>query len=370
MFTHAAGSPLLALRPSLQQILQESLPSPANNRLFCIFAKYNFHTKVMLYPLKFKPILKQTIWGGKKLADKSHHPEIKEQIGESWEISGVQDNISVVSDGILAENTLEELIEIYMGDLVGDKIYEKFGVEFPLLIKYIDACDNLSIQVHPDDTTAKERHNAYGKTEMWYLLDAGKEAGIILGFKEDTPPKAYLESLHNHTLPHLLNVEKVHKGDCFFIPAGTVHAICKGCLIAEIQQTSDITYRIYDYDRRDKNGNPRELHTDLATDVICFDQHKQHNIHYHQHENHTEKLVDCNYFTTNYLKFDQEIEKDYIDLDSFVVYMCLAGDFNLVYDVDKVVKVKKGETILVPACLKNIFLLPEKEAEILEIYIK
>ena len=200
----------------------------------------------MLYPLKFKPILKQTLWGGSKLAGKGSNPHIRESIGESWEISGVQDNISEVAEGPLAENTLEELIEIYMGDLVGDKVYDKFGVEFPLLIKYIDARDNLSIQVHPDDATAKERHNAYGKTEMWYLLDAEPEAGLIMGFKHDTTQQEYLQGLHNNTLPALLNTEKVKKGDCFFIPAGTVHAICKGCFIAEIQQTSDITYRIYD----------------------------------------------------------------------------------------------------------------------------
>ena len=324
----------------------------------------------MLYPLKFKPILKQTIWGGDKLAYKSNDPKVKESIGESWEISGVQDNISVVSEGALEGNSLQELTEIYMGDLVGDKIYEKFGIEFPLLIKYIDARDNLSIQVHPDDATAKARHNAYGKTEMWYLVGADRDAELIMGFNKDTDKPEYLTALHNHTLPVLLNTEKVEKGDCFFIPAGTVHAICKGCYIAEIQQTSDITYRIYDYDRRDKNGNPRELHTELATDVINFCEQKQHSIHYHQHENHTEELVSCNYFTTNYLKFDKEVEKDYIELDSFVIYMCLEGNFTLVYDVDKTVKVNKGETILVPAILKNLFLIPETEAEILEIYIR
>lgn len=339
------------------------------DELKCIFAEYNFYTKVMLYPLKFKPILKQTIWGGDKLAYKSVNPSVKDSIGESWEISGVQENVSVVTEGALEENTLEELIEVYMGDLVGDKIYEKFGVEFPLLIKYIDARDNLSIQVHPDDATAKERHNAYGKTEMWYLLDADRDAELVMGFRQDTTKEEYLKSLHDHTLPGLLNTEKVHKGDCFFIPAGTVHAICKGCFIAEIQQTSDITYRIYDYDRRDKNGNPRELHTELATDVINFSEQKEHSIHYHQHENHTEELVSCKYFTTNYLKFDKEVEKDYIELDSFVIYMCLEGTFNVVYNVDQTMKVKKGETVLIPACLKNIFLIPEKEAEILEIYI-
>ena len=324
----------------------------------------------MLYPLKFKPIIKQTLWGGKKLAYKSEDNQVKDSIGESWELSGVQDNISVVSEGALADNSLEELIEVYMGDLVGDHIYEKFGVEFPLLIKYIDACDKLSIQVHPDDATAKERHNAYGKTEMWYLVDADPEARLLLGFNKDTDKSEYLTKLHNNTLPEILNVEKVKKGDCFFIPAGTVHAIENGCFIAEIQQTSDITYRIYDYDRRDKNGNARELHTELATDVIHFNSQKEHSIPYHRHENHTEELVDCNYFTTSYLKFDKEIEKDYIDIDSFVIYMCLDGNFTIVYDTDQSIQVKKGETILVPACLKNIFLIPQQEAELLEIFIR
>lgn len=324
----------------------------------------------ILYPLKFKPVLKQTLWGGQKLIHKSTDPSMKDLIGESWEISGVEDHVSVVSEGLLADNTLEELIEVYMGDLVGDRVYEKFGVEFPLLIKYIDACDNLSIQVHPDDATAKERHNAYGKTEMWYLVDADPGAELILGFQKDTDKKEYLEHLRQNTLPGLLNVEKVKKGDCFFIPAGTVHAICKGCFIAEIQQTSDITYRIYDYDRRDKDGNPRELHTELATDVIDFSAQKEHAIHYHVHENHTEELVSCNYFTTNILKFDKEVEKDYMEIDSFVIYMCLEGSFSVVYDVDQFVKVSKGETVLVPACFKDIFLIPEKEAQILEIYIK
>lgn len=333
-----------------------------------MYIKYT--TMSTLYPLKFKPILKQTIWGGEKLSDKSTDPALKNAIGESWEISGVEDHISVVSEGLLAENTLEELIEVYMGDLVGDRVYEKFGVEFPLLIKYIDACDNLSIQVHPNDTTAKERHNAYGKTEMWYMVDAGPEAELILGFQKDTDKNEYLAHLRQNSLPDLLNVEKVKKGDCFFIPAGTVHAICKGCLIAEIQQTSDITYRIYDYDRRDKNGTPRELHTELATDVINFSAQKEHAVHYHIHENHTEELVSCNYFTTNILKFDKEVEKDYMEIDSFVIYMCLEGNFSIVYDIDQFVKVSKGETVLVPACFKDIFLIPEKEAQILEIYIE
>lgn len=324
----------------------------------------------MLYPLKFKPLIKQTIWGGEKLAYKSEDPAVKTSIGESWEISGVQDNVSVVAEGPLAENSLEELIEVYMGELVGDRIYEKFGVEFPLLIKYIDACDDLSIQVHPDDATAKERHNAYGKTEMWYVVGAEPGARLLMGFNKNSGKPEYLQKLHDHTLPDILNTEPVKKGDCFFIPAGTVHAIGKGCFIAEIQQTSDITYRIYDYDRRDKNGNLRELHTELATDVIDFRKREEHAIHYHRHENHTEELVDCPYFTAAYLKFGREIEKDYIRLDSFVIYMCLEGEFSVVYDVDKSIRVEKGETVLIPACFKEIFLIPARESELLEIYIR
>lgn len=322
----------------------------------------------MLYPLKFKPILKQTLWGGNKLISKSESPGLNNSIGESWEISGVQDHISVVAEGFLEDNTLEELIEVYMGELVGDKIYEKFGVEFPLLIKYIDACEDLSIQVHPDDQVAKERHQAYGKTEMWYVAEADADARLLVGFKQETNKDGYLAHLHDKTLPEILKVEKVKTGDCFFLPPGTVHAIGKGCFIAEIQQTSDITYRIYDYDRRDKEGNLRELHTDLATDVIHFSP-QQHRLHYHQHLNHSEEIVSCPYFTTHYLKFDQEIEKDYFRLDSFVIYMCLKGRFTLVYEVDQTIQVQAGETVLVPACLKNIFMIPEKEAELLEIYI-
>ena len=266
----------------------------------------------MLYPLKFHPILKKKIWGGERLAYKSEEHE--ESIGESWEISAVEDNISVVSNGILADNDLQELIEVYMGDLVGDHIYEKFGIEFPLLIKYIDANDDLSIQVHPDDETAKERHNAYGKTEMWYIVDAEKDSSLVLGFNHEIDKATYLQALHQNKLMDLLNVQKVKKGESFFIPAGLVHAIGKGCLIAEIQQTSDITYRIYDYNRKDANGNTRELHTDLATDVINYSYQPQHRVNYTPQDNQSAKLVKCPYFTTNLLVFDRDIEKECITL--------------------------------------------------------
>ena len=322
----------------------------------------------MLYPLKFHPILKKKIWGGEKLAYKSNEHE--EAIGESWEISAVEDNISVVSNGILADNDLQELIEVYMGELVGDHVYEKFGIEFPLLIKYIDANDDLSIQVHPDDETAKERHNAYGKTEMWYMVDAEKDASLVLGFNQEIDKNTYLQALHQNKLMDLLNVQKVKKGESFFIPAGLVHAIGKGCFIAEIQQTSDITYRIYDYNRKDANGNTRELHTDLATDVIDYSYHPQHKVNYTPHDNQSVQLVKCPYFTTNLLVFDRDIEKEYLRLDSVVIYMCLQGKFTITTGECDPVLVNKGETVLVPACFKNLTLYPDDVTQVLEIYVE
>lgn len=322
----------------------------------------------MLYPLKFHPILKKKIWGGEKLAYKSNEHE--ESIGESWEISAVEDNVSVVSNGILADNDLQELIEVYMGDLVGDHVYEKFGIEFPLLIKYIDANDDLSIQVHPDDETAKERHNAYGKTEMWYMVDAEKDASLVLGFNQEIDKTTYLQALRQNKLMDLLNVQKVKKGESFFIPAGLIHAIGKGCFIAEIQQTSDITYRIYDYNRKDDNGNTRELHTDLATDVIDYSYHPQHKVNYTLQNNQSVQLVKCPYFTTNLLVFDRDIEKEYVRLDSFVIYMCLLGKFTITTGECDPVVVSKGETVLVPACFKNLTLYPDDVTQVLEIYVE
>lgn len=322
----------------------------------------------MLYPLKFHPILKKKIWGGEKLSYKSEQHE--QSIGESWEISAVEDNISVVTNGILADNDLQELIEVYMGDLVGDSVYEKFGIEFPLLIKYIDANDDLSIQVHPGDETAKERHNAYGKTEMWYIVDAEQNASLIMGFNKETDKTEYLQALRSNELMGILNTEKVKKGDSFFIPAGLVHAIGKGCFIAEIQQTSDITYRIYDYNRKDADGNTRELHTDLATDVIDYQYHPKHKVDYTPQDNKSVQLVKCPYFTTNLLTFDRDIEKEYIRLDSFVIYMCLQGKFTITTGECDPVVVNKGETVLIPACFKNLTLFPDEVTKVLEIYVE
>lgn len=324
-----------------------------------------------LYPLKFQPILKDKIWGGSKLKtvlNKDFSP--LPNAGESWEISGVEGDISVVSNGKLAGNDLEELIEVYMGDLVGDKVYDQFGMEFPLLIKFIDANDVLSIQVHPDDELSKERHNAFGKTEMWYVIEADKGSELIVGFNQEVDKEKYVAKLEEGKLEEILNNEPVQKGSCFFIPAGRVHAIGKGILLAEIQQTSDVTYRMYDWNRTDDQGNPRELHTELAVDAIDYSFEKKYRTDYETETNKTKELVRCPYFTTNTLEFDKQIEKDYSQLDSFVIYMCLDGDFTIESEDGITTEVAKGETVLIPAALENVILFPKGKTEILEVYIK
>ncbi len=324
-----------------------------------------------LYPLKFKPIFHEKIWGGnriKTLLNKDFSP--LPNCGESWEISGVDSNVSVVANGFLAGNDLQELVEIYMGDLVGDKVFKKFGIEFPLLIKFIDAADDLSVQVHPNDELSKKRHNAYGKTEMWYVLDAENEGLITPGFNQEITKKKYLEYFNSGRLIELLQFDKVKEGDVFFIPAGRVHAIGKGVMVAEIQQTSDVTYRIFDYNRKDAEGNERELHVDLALDAIDFSYLEDYKTKYDIEKNVSSEIVSCNYFTTNLLKFNKQLDLEYNKLDSFIIYMNLYGEFEVEFEEGKEI-VKKGETVLIPASLETFKLNPLSESvKVLEVYIK
>ena len=324
----------------------------------------------MLYPLKFKHIYKDKIWGGNRFADMlGRNDGNSASCGESWEISAVQDNISVISNGFLKGNDLQEVIEVYMDELVGQKVYEKFGIEFPLLIKFLDSNDVLSVQVHPDDVVAKERHKAYGKTEMWYVLDAEKNSELIIGFEKNSSQQEFAEAIKKQTVPQLLHSEVVKQGDVFFLPAGRVHAIGKGLLIAEIQQTSDVTYRIYDWDRVDEHGNGRELHLDLAMDVIDYEAKNDYKTRYDAKTNQTTKLVTSPYFQTNYIKFDTAVQKDYYAIDSFVIYMCLEGSVTINFGGNYEEQMVKGETVLIPAELHEVELTPKGGAQILEIYI-
>lgn len=322
-----------------------------------------------LYPLKFQPIFKDKIWGGNKIhtqlgLDFSPLPNC----GEAWMLSGVDEEPSIITNGFFADNELNELVEVFMSDLVGDKVFEKFGSHFPLLIKFIDSNDYLSIQVHPDDELASKRHKSFGKTEMWYILDAEPGAELITGFNKKLTKQTYLQHLESKTLKNILNFEKVKKGDVFFIPSGRVHALGPGVLLAEIQQTSDITYRIYDWDRVDDKGKPRQLHTELAADAIDFDFLTDYKTYYAETTDKTVKLVDCPQFHTSLLNFDQPITKDYTELDSFVILICAEGSFELLWE-DGREKVQKGEVVLVPAIIKNISMVPYGETRLLEVYI-
>ncbi len=323
-----------------------------------------------LYPLKFRPIFKERIWGGDKLKALLSKQYSIAHCGESWELSGVQDDISVVSDGFLKGNSLEELIEVYMGELVGEKVYDQFGTEFPLLIKYIDANDRLSIQVHPDDELSKERHGAFGKTEMWYVVQAEEGAELISGFNRTIDRNSYLIALSNDKVENLLQFDAVKAGDVFFIPAGRVHAIGKGIVVAEIQQTSDVTYRIFDFNRVDDKGKSRELHTELALDAINFKHHEVAKTVYQPKENESVELVHCPYFTTNLVQFTAELERDFSSKDSFVIYLCFEGSYSISWESESIT-VLKGETILVPASIENFVLKPVAgvEAKLLEVYV-
>ena len=323
----------------------------------------------MLYPLKFNPIFKERIWGGTKLHslyDKNF--PLSEKIGESWELSDVEGDISVVSNGFLAGNNLRELIEIYMGDLVGEHVYEEFGNVFPLLIKFLDANDDLSIQVHPDNELAQKRHNSYGKTEIWYVLNAESDAKLVSGFSKPLDKEEYLKHLNNNTLNEVMKWHNVNKGDVFYIPAGKVHAIGKGNVILEIQQTSDVTYRIYDYNRTDDNGNPRELHTELALDAIDFEYSDNDKTIYESKENAENEIIHTPFFDINLLKINEKIDRDYYALDSFVILICTAGSAKIQYN-DGEETITKGETILIPAELNEIKLVPNEMTEIMEVFL-
>lgn len=322
-----------------------------------------------LYPLKFMPLYKNVIWGGNRLKDYGFDYAPLPNCGELWALSSVEGRESVIANGFLAENTLNEAIEVYMGDLVGEKVFEQFGTEFPLLFKVIDAAKDLSIQVHPDDELAQRRGMPCGKTEMWYVMEADKGARLISGFRRDTDPEEYRAALAAGHLEELLHSEEPQSGDVYFIPAGRVHALGKGLMVAEIQQTSDCTYRIYDYNRRDADGNLRQLHTEEAMDAIDFSAIKGHaNTRYEARVNETTTLAACPYFTTRLIPFDKPMRKNLEDFDTFVVYMCVDG-IAAVKSMDTIVPLHAGECVLVPAVAENVELYSEGPAKLLEVYI-
>ena len=317
---------------------------------------------------KFKPILKTLVWGGEKIAPYKGIETTQEHIGESWELSGVQGNESIVAEGPLAGRSIASLVKEFKGRLVGESVYGRCADEFPLLIKFIDAQKDLSIQVHPSDELAAARHGCNGKTEMWYVIDAAPGAALYAGLKQAITPEEYEQRVADGSITQVLSRYEVHPGDVFFLPAGRIHAICAGCLIAEIQQTSDITYRIFDYNRPGLDGKPRELHTALAKDAIDYKVYADYQTHYTPSEDEEVELVSCPYFTTSLLDLSLPYAKDLSELDSFVVVMCLEGSGTLEVDGEEVC-IGRGETILIPASADDLCLVPDACLKVLLSYV-
>ena len=338
-----------------------------------------------MYPLKFKPIFKTIVWGGEKIAPYKGIETTQEHIGESWELSGVKGNESVVANGALAGKTIAELVKEYKDALVGEHVYAGTGDEFPLLIKFIDALSDLSIQVHPNDELAAVRHNgSKGKTEMWYVVAAEPGAHLLAGMTEEITPAEYEKRVADGTITEVLARHDVHPGDVFFLPAGRIHAICGGCFIAEIQQTSDITYRIYDYGRLGLDGKPRQLHTELAKDAIDYKVYPDYRTPYTPVKDEENEVVSCKYFTTSIYDLDNRVRKDLSGTDSFLVVMCLSGhgtltDSEPVYDNEgrrgptrgHRINLRQGETVLIPATSVGVTFTPaEGGMKVLTSYIK
>lgn len=320
-----------------------------------------------LYPLKFQPILKDKIWGGQKLQQLLNKPTTSTEAGESWEVSDVEGDTSVVANGPLKGSSLKALLESYASDLLGEKNFRQFGTKFPLLIKFIDAKQDLSVQLHPNDQLAKERHNSFGKTEMWYVVQADPESNLIVGFNQDMTQELYLKHLEAKTLQSILNFDAVKPGDTYFIEVGRIHAIGAGVLLAEIQQTSDITYRVYDWDRVDSEGKERELHNDIALEAFDFEMPDNFRVKYSLDSNTSTELVSCPYFTTNVLEVNAPLQKEN-NHDSFMIYMCVEGAASLEVD-GAVTEFSMGETVLVPACIQR-FSISANHAKLLEVYIE
>jgi mannose-6-phosphate isomerase len=302
---------------------------------------------------KFEPLLKQTLWGGDKIIPFKHLDTQMEHVGESWEISGVNGSETIVATGQDKGKSLNQLVSEQKEKLVGKDNYEHFGDEFPLLIKFIDAHRDLSIQVHPNDEVAKRHGKLRGKTEMWYVMDSAPDASLYNGLKKQISPEQYKEMVANDTICDALAKYQVKEGDCFYIPAGRIHAICGGCYLAEIQQTSDITYRIYDYKRKDKDGNYRQLHTQEAAESIDFKVQDDYRTHYTPLKNESQLLVDCPYFSTAVYDLTESMSIDYTELDSFVILIGLKGEATLTIDGEDV-NFKGGECLLIPATVQEV----------------
>ncbi|MBN1340007.1 MAG: class I mannose-6-phosphate isomerase [Bacteroidales bacterium] len=322
-----------------------------------------------LYPFRFKPQYFNKIWGGNNISEiPGHRIAAGKLTGEAWLLSGVEGHESVVENGFLSGNNINELVEVYMSDLTGDPSYSKFGDEFPLLVKILDAGDWLSVQVHPNDELALKRHGSQGKSELWYIMEAARDARLVGHLRGISGKKQLTDCIRDNSVRDFLRYETVKKGDACFIPAGRVHAVGPGILLAEIQQTSDITYRIYDWDRIDAAGFKRELHTDLALDAIDYRINTDSRLEYENLKNGTANIISCPYFTTNIIHLTHPLRKNFSELDSFVVYLCMEGNA-ILHTPSGDAGLMQGELALIPADIDRVDILPEGETRLLEVYV-
>ena len=318
-------------------------------------------------PLKFNALLKQTLWGGDKIIPFKNLNDKLENVGESWEISGVKGNETFVTEGEFAGKSLNDVVVVLKANLVGKANYERFGNEFPLLIKFIDARQDLSIQVHPTDEIARKQGKERGKTEMWYIMNSDSNAKLYSGLKKEITPEQYKEMVENDTICDALAQYNVKEGDCFFLPAGRIHAIGTGCLLAEIQQTSDVTYRIYDFKRKDKDGKYRQLHTKEAAECIDYHVENDYRTEYVPAKNQGVDLVSCPYFSTAVYDLDEPMTLDYSELDSFVILIGMKGTGTITDNEGNTLTLNAGETILVPASTQTLKI--EGTIKFLETYV-
>ena len=320
-----------------------------------------------MQPLKFKPLLKQTLWGRNKVIPFKNLDSDFQQVGESWEISGVKNNETIVSDGKYAGKKLNEIVAALKEELVGTDNYKRFGNEFPLLIKFIDARQQLSIQVHPTDEIAHQQGKERGKTEMWYVMKSDATATLMAGLKKKITPEEYKDMVAHDTITDAIAEYNVKDGDCFFIPAGRIHAIGAGCFLAEIQQTSDVTYRIYDFKRKDKEGNYRQLHTKEAAECINYNVEEDYRTHYTPCQDEGVSLVNCPFFNTAVYDLTEPMSIDYSELDSFVILIGLCGNGKIKDNEGNEISFQAGESILIPATTKEIKV--EGTIKFLETYV-
>lgn len=310
------------------------------------------------------------VWGGEKIAPFKSISTDQHNIGESWELSGVKDNESVVANGEYAGRTVTDLIREFKDKLIGKANYERTGDAFPLLVKFIDAKQDLSIQVHPNDELAAKRHGSKGKTEMWYVVATDENAHLMSGLKKAITPEEYVERVENNTITDVLKDFRIQPGDVFFLPAGRIHSIGAGSFIAEIQQTSDITYRIYDFGRLGLDGKPRQLHTELAKDAIDYNVYPDYRTHYKKEKDRENLLVDCKYFTTSLYDLDKEYCISLKELDSFLIIVCIDGRGTVTDSEGNTESLHKGETILIPASTESVKIVPDGNISFLTSYVR